>query len=117
MKQVMTIFILFFFNSSINAQQAIEGIWNTGQDNTQIEIKAVGNQYEGTILFSDNPKVPIEKLMIKEAIKDGDVYKGKLYAIRKKKWVNAVFAPDRETLVVTITAGWKKKIVEWEKVN
>lgn len=83
MKLITTIAFLFLI-TSVTAQESIMGKWNTGQDNTQIEIKAIGNEHEGTIISSDNPNAPIGKLIIKEVIKVGDKYEGKLYAVKRK---------------------------------
>lgn len=117
MKQTISLISFLFFITSIQAQEAIEGIWDTGKENTQVQIQAIENQYEGTIISSGNSEAPIGDRIIKEVSQDGDIYKGKLYAAKKKKWVKATFSPTGQILVITISVGWRKKTVEWKKVN
>lgn len=115
MKQLSVLLFLTFATISSNAQQSIEGIWNTGKENTTIEIKNTSEVWEGEIASSDNPKANKGKLIIKDIQKNKDGYKGKLYVAKKDRWVNAFFKPTGESLLVTISAGWRKKKVEWKK--
>jgi len=101
MKQLPILLFVLFSTLSINSQQSIEGIWNTGKKNTK--IKKTNNEIEGTILSSDNSKAPIGRLMIKEVVKKNGVFKGKLFAIKKGKWVDAVFNRKGDTLNITVS--------------
>jgi len=98
---------------SINAQQSINGIWNTGQENTKIEI----NKTIGKIYSSDNKNATVGKLIVKDLNKMGNSYNGKLYLIRRNQWVDAVFVPNGKSLNITISAGFQKKTVVWYLVN
>lgn len=113
MKTLLFFLGLLLTSVSINAQQSIDGIWNTGKENTTIEIKKV----EGKIYSSDNAKATKGKLMIKDLEKTGNSYKGKLYIIKKNRWVDAVFVPNGNSLTVTISAGWQSKTLKWSKVK
>ena len=117
MKQLSIILFILFSTLSINAQQPIEGIWNTGKENTKIEIKKSNNEIEGTILSSDNVKAPVGKLMIQEVVEKNGVFKGKLYAIKKGKWVDAVFNRNGNTLNITVSSGWMSKTIQWDLVD
>ncbi|MEL7223034.1 MAG: hypothetical protein AAGJ93_17050 [Bacteroidota bacterium] len=101
---------------AIQAQTAIVGVWNTGQENTKVEIKEAGSQMEGTILSSNNEKV-VGTLIIKNVQPVGEAYKGQLYAIKKDRWVDAVFKPEGEKLTITVSSGWRSKTVEWTASN
>lgn len=96
----------------MNAQQSINGIWNTGQDNTHIEI----NSTTGKIHFSNNKKATVGKLIIKDLNKMGNTYKGKIYLIRRNQWADAVFVPKEKLLIVTVLAGFQKKTMIWNLV-
>ncbi|MEO1626227.1 MAG: hypothetical protein AAFV25_13815, partial [Bacteroidota bacterium] len=96
------------------AQQPIQGVWNTGQENTMIEIKASGDQIEGKVLSSDNSKAKIGNVIIKDVRAERGVYKGQLYAAKRKKWMDATFARKADKLVITVSAGWKTKVIEWK---
>lgn len=108
--------LLFFLGmllTSMNAQQSIDGIWNTGQENTKIEI----NSTTGKIHSSDNKKAPIGKIIVKDLNKINNTYEGKLYLIKRDRWVDAVFVPNGKSLNVTISAGFQKKTLVWNLVK
>ena len=98
---------------STNGQQGIEGLWDTGQYNTKIEI--IGTN--GKIYSSDNEKVTVGKIIVKELKKKGNNYKGKLYLFRRNQWVDAVFDPEGNFLVVNISVGWQSKSLKWKLVE
>jgi hypothetical protein len=109
--KTFTLFLALFLTSiSINAQQSVEGLWNSGQDNTQIEIIST----TGKIYSSDNDKATVGKLIIKELKKTENTYKGKLHLIRRNRWVDAVFVRNGNYLNVTISAGWQSKTLKWQ---
>lgn len=117
MKKTIILLLILFSTFSIYAQSSIEGIWDTGNDNTKVEIKKIDGKLEGKIASSDNTKATIGKLIIKELQEDGDEYKGKLYAIKKSRWVDAVFAQKGQKLIMTISAGFRSRTVEWVKAD
>lgn len=100
---------------TMNAQQAPTGIWNTGKDNTKIEIAEVNGVYEGKIVASDNAKAKIGKLLIKGVqLVDGE-WKGKLFAPKRGEWMDAVLKEKGNQLLITVKAGWMSKTIEWAK--
>lgn len=113
MKNFIFILGLLLTTVSVNAQQSFVGLWNTGQDNTIIKI--ISNT--GKIHSSDNKKATVGKLIIKDLKKIDNTYKGKLYLIRKDRWVDAVFVPNGNYLDVTISAGWQSKTLKWNLVK
>ena len=116
MKVTAVLFMLLFGAISLNAQ-SIEGFWNTGKENTIINIKKVNSNYEGTIYDSDNSNAQIGKVLVKDIVKNGDTYKGKLFVIDKGEWYNAEFEPKNEKLVITVSSGFGKKEIEWKKAG
>jgi len=113
MKTFLIFFGLLLTSISMNAQQSIEGLWNTGQDNTKIEIISTA----GKIHSSDNEKATVGKLIVKELKKMDNTYKGKIYLIKRNRWVDAVFVPNGNFLNVTISAGLQSKTLKWSKVK
>ena len=109
--------ILSFTASMVNAQQSIVGTWNTGQENTQIEILPNEESWIGKIKSSDNTKASIGKIIVKDLKKEGDTWTGKLFAAKRKKWVDVVFKPNETKMDLIISAGFSKKEIEWERVN
>jgi uncharacterized protein (DUF2147 family) len=95
--------------------QSIAGIWNTGQDNTKIEITEKSGVYSGNVVSSDNAEVKIGKLFLKEVKSSGGKWKGKLYSPKKDTWYNAVLEEKGNLLLVTVKAGITNKTIEWKK--
>ena len=116
MKNLSTLFALLFGVISMNAQ-SIEGLWNTGKENTIINIKKVNSNFEGIIDDSDNPNAQIGKVLVKDIVKSGNTYKGKIYVLDKKEWYNAEFEPKNERLLITVSSGFGKKKIEWKKAG
>lgn len=98
MKTLFLLFTISLLSVSTFAQQSISGIWNTGIENTKIEIKDANSKFEGKIYASDNPKAPKDKLMVKDVWKNNQGYKGKLYIISKARWMDAVFVRNGDVL-------------------
>ena len=114
MKAVITLCILFSA-LSIHAQTSISGIWNTGQDNTKIEIKGDNGVYEGRLISSDNANAKIGKLILKDVKSVSGTWKGKLYSVKKNKWFDAVLKAEGNHLLVTVSSGWNSKTLKWSK--
>ena len=111
--------VLFFclLSSALFAQGDLTGTWNTGKENTLVKIFEKEGVYFGEIVSSDNPKAVIGKQIIKDLKKEDNEWKGKLYAIKKKKWVNAKMVLENEKLIITVKAGIIKKKIKWKKVE
>ncbi len=116
MKKLAILLVFLLATISIHAQ-SIEGLWNTGKENTLISIKKKNNTYEGTIHSSDNSKAEAGKTLVKDVVKNGNIYKGKLYVVDKGEWYNAEFEPKNEKLAITVSNGLGKKEIEWKKAE
>jgi len=116
MKKTTLLFVFLLGAISISAQ-SIEGLWNTGKENTIIKITKVNNLHEGAIYSSANSNAPIGTPILKDIVKKADTYKGKIYVVKKKKWYNAEFIRTGNKLSVTVFSGFAKKTVEWISVN
>ncbi len=114
MKKLSILILVFFTAISMNAQSLV-GIWNTGEDNTKIEITEDNGVFFGKILSSENAKANIGKQIIKDVkLIDGE-YKGQLYAAKKGKWYDAVLKENSSQLNITIKVGWMSKTLAWKK--
>jgi len=113
MKTLVCLISILSF-AKVIGQEPIEGIWNTGKENTKVEIKLEDDQYTGTIMSSDNSKAPLGKLLLKE-ISTNKPYRGKIFVARQKKWFDAEFTPADDTLTVKIMVGFRSRTVEWKK--
>ena len=115
MKKISVLICVLFSTLSMYAQQSIAGIWDTGKDNTKIEITQANDLYEGKIVASDNSKAPIGKLLIKEIKSIDGEWHGKLFAAKKGKWMDAVLKEEGQQLFITVKAGLMSKTIEWAK--
>ena len=115
MKKLSVLICLLFSTLAMNAQQTITGIWNTGKENTNVEITEVNSVCEGVIVSSDNTKAKIGKQLLKDIkLVDGE-WKGKLFAAKKGEWMDAVLEEKGNKLLITVKAGWKSKTLEWTR--
>lgn len=115
MRKLFTL-ILFAVSSSIFAQADIIGSWDTGEENGVIEILNNDNNIIGKIKSSDNSKAPIGKLILKDLTKDGDTWEGKIFAVKKGEWYDAVFEVKDDQLLIEVSVGIFSKTIEWKKV-
>ena len=83
--------ILLFIVSLISIFQNsndpnILGTWNTLEDNTKIEITEQRGVLIGKIKSSDNPKAQVGRMILKDLIKSGNSWTGKIFAVKKNEW-------------------------------
>ena len=101
---------------SVFGQSQLNGTWNTGEDNTKIEISESESLITGNIKSSDNPKAQIGKVILKDLKEEGNNWKGKIFAAKKQKWYEAVITPKGNTLEIEISVGFFSKTIEWTKI-
>jgi uncharacterized protein (DUF2147 family) len=111
-KILIVIFSLLSF--SIHAQSLIQGIWETGEDNTRIEIRQTNGQWLGKIKSSDNNKAEIGKIILKGLKKDDNKWIGELYAAKRKQWYDVEISPKGNALELEISVGFFSKSIEWQ---
>lgn len=107
--------LVLFSAMTIHAQESITGIWNTGNQNTKIEVKENNGMYGGNIISSDNAKAKIGKQLIKDVKSKNGEWKGKIYSVKKEKWMDAIFKEKDDILFITVEAGFMSKTIEWTK--
>jgi len=117
MKKLIAVLIFSLLGPALFAHTDLTGTWDTGMENTLVKIFEKEGVYFGEIVSSDNSKAEIGKQIIKDLKNEDDEWKGKLYVIKKKKWVNAVMELEDGHMKITIKAGFKKKTIEWKKVE
>lgn len=113
--KILFTYCIFFSVLTMNAQTSLGGLWNMGQDNTIIEIKAENGTYQGKIASSDNANAKIGSLILKEVKSVDGIWKGKLYSPRKNEWFDAVLKAEGNKLLLTVKSGWMSKTLEWAK--
>jgi uncharacterized protein (DUF2147 family) len=114
MKRFIIIVITAFFGTLlINAQSSLAGKWNTGQHNTIIEITEVDGELKGKFASSDNDRVEIGKVMLKELKLEEDTWKGQIYSMRRESWMPAEIKREGNELKLEVFAGKRSRKVTW----
>ncbi|AZQ60789.1 DUF2147 domain-containing protein [Flammeovirga pectinis] len=115
MKNLILI-MLTLCSLSAMGQSKLNGIWNTGDENTKIEISESNGELVGNIKSSDNTKAKVGTPMLKDFVKEGTNWKAKIYAAKKQKWYDATVTPKGDVLKIEISVGFLSKTLEWKRV-
>lgn len=115
LKNVITVLMIALFSVTNYAQSKTDlvGEWVVGKQNTVVKIELQDDAYCGAIMSSDNPKVEIGKLMVKDLKEKKGKWKGKVYAPQRNEWYDAEFIPKENTLDVKIKVGFMSRTMEW----
>lgn len=113
MKNSVFISIFFFVTITLTAQEMTEGIWLTGEENTMIETYQKDGAWYGKIVSSDNPKAIMGRDILQHFINENDKWKGKLYAAKRDKLLDAEIIPAADKLNIIVSAGFFTKELEW----
>ena len=113
--KIVSLILIGLCATSAIAQSDLEGIWETGEDNTKIEIGQLNGHLKGKIKSSDNGKATIGKVILKDLKKDGFNWTGQIYAARRGKWYNVEITPNQRILELEISAGIFSKSIVWKR--
>ena len=95
--------------------QMTAGTWSTGQENTIVETYEKDGAWFGKIVSSDNPKAKIGLDILRGFKLEDEELKGKMFAAKRNKEFDAVIDPSNEKLLITISAGFIKRKLTWER--
>jgi len=115
LKNLLFVLIISLSSSNVFAQSNFSGEWTFGEQNTAIKIEQDNGIYSGKIISSDNPKVKIGKLIVKELKQTKGKWKGKVYSPKRKEWYDAEFIQKGNKLNLKMKVGFFSKTVEWIK--
>jgi uncharacterized protein (DUF2147 family) len=96
-------------------QSPLLGIWDTGQENTHVEIFDEEGMLTGKIISSDNDKVKIGLVMLKDLEEKDGYWEGKIYSLRRKDWFDAEIRPNGNKLDLEVSTGFFSKSIKWKK--
>jgi len=115
MKKISIILFAILLVSPLSAQDFPKGIWLTGEENTKIETYEKEGVWYGKIVSSDNPKAKIGKDVLRGFQQEDGRWKGKLFAAKRGKILDAVIEPTVDDLNITVSAGFFTKTLVWKK--
>ena len=114
MKILIVLLSLFtiFQNST---EHSIVGTWNTLEDNTKIQIIEQKGLLTGRIKSSDNTKAQVGRLILKDLVKSGNAWTGKIFAVKRNEWYDVEVSSEKNRLKLKIKVGFVQKNLIWEK--
>ena len=117
MKNTVILLFLCFMGSSLLAQDNLLGTWDTGNQNSLIEIYQGNQGYAGKVVSSDNPEAKVGMPIIKDLkCKDGK-WTAKLYALKRKECYDAEMVVNDERLKITVSVGFFSKTINWSRTS
>ena len=109
---VLSIFSVFQSSSD----KTIVGTWITLEDNTKIQIVEEKGMLIGKIKSSDNPNAQVGKLILKDLVKSGNTWIGKIFAVKRKEWIDVEITSDNNSLNLKIQYGIVTRNLIWKRV-
>ncbi len=109
---VILSFLCIFQNTS---EYVIIGTWDTLENNTKIQIVEEKGMLIGRIKSSDNTKVQVGKIILKDLIKTGNSWNGKIFSLKRNEWYDVEIIPQKNKLDLKIQIGFVHKSLTWEK--
>ena len=106
--------IIVLLSFSIQAQSTLDGLWDTGEANTKINVSEKNSLWSGVVKASDI-KDDIGELILKDLKKDGDKWTGKIYAPKRKEWYDVEIIAQEDNLKLKVSAGIFSKSLVWKK--
>ena len=97
-------------------EHSIIGTWNTLEDNTTIQIIEQKGILFGRIKASDNSKAQVGRLILKDLVKSGNAWTGKIFAVKKNEWYDLEISSDKNRLKLKIHVGFVHKNLIWQKL-
>lgn len=110
------IVVLSFFSIFQNpSEYIIIGTWNTLENNTRIQIIEEKGMLIGRIKSSDNTKVQVGKIILKDLTKTGNSWSGKIFSLKRNEWYDVEIIPQKNKLDLKIQIGFVHRSLTWEK--
>ena len=113
--KILIVILSFLYTFQNPSEYIIIGTWNTLESNTKIQIVEEKGMLIGRIKSSDNTKVQVGKLILKDLIKTGNSWSGKIFSLKRNEWYDVEIIPQKNNLDLKIQVGFINKSITWEK--
>ncbi len=110
---ILGLFLVIISPMYVKSQSLVAGVWNTGEENTKVEIFENEGVLTGKIHSSDSKKVKIGLIMFKDIEAADGCWKGKIYSLKRQKWFDVLMKPNGNKLELEVSTGFYKKSIEW----
>jgi hypothetical protein len=110
------VFVALALLVSLNAfsQNEIVGNWDTGKENSIVEIYEDSGDLFGKIISSDRAEV-VGKINLRNLENKGDHWEGELYVFKRRSWYDVSIHEENDTLYLVISVGFFEKEVQWPR--
>jgi uncharacterized protein (DUF2147 family) len=109
--------MMLYFPLCAEAQSGLEGVWNTGEDNSKVEIFEQDGEYFGKLISSDNPKAKMGTEILRNFSQVNGIWQGTIYAVKRDKLYKASITPAGDTLKIAVSAGMVTQKLSWTKTT
>ena len=106
--------LALFISLTAFSQNEIVGTWDTGRENSIVEIYEDNGELFGKIISSDRAEV-VGKINLKNLQNKGDHWEGELFVFKRRSWYDVSMHEENDTLYLVISVGFFEKEVEWPK--
>ena len=113
--KILIVILSFLYIFQNPSEYVIIGTWNTLENNTKIQIVEEKGILIGRIKSSDNTKVQAGKIILKDLIKKGNSWSGKIFSLKRNEWYDVEIIPQKNNLDLKIQVGFLSKSLTWEK--
>jgi len=106
---------IFGMSNNHAAEGALNGFWQTGEDNSIVEVTETNGIATGKLVSSDNPKAVAGTEILRNFSETSGVWKGSVYAVRRDKLMDATITPSVDSLAIDVNAGLISKDLTWTR--
>jgi len=107
--------IIMLYSLTAFSQSDLAGIWDTGEENTLIEIAEINEKFIGKLKSSDNENAQIGRVILKDLEQNGTKWTGQIWAAKRQRWFDVEITPGKNLMELEIDGGILTKTVEWKK--
>jgi len=109
--------LLCVMASTASGALPLEGRWLTPEGEGTVEIRVVNGVLEGELVASTNKQAKLGTLILRDFVRSGDGWKGRLYAPKHDRTLNAELALRDGKLVIKVSAGIRSQSVIWTRAK
>ena len=113
--KILIVILSFLYIFQNPSEYVIIGTWNTLENNTKIQIVEEKGILIGRIKSSDNTKVQVGKIILKDLTKTGNLWRVKIFSLKRNEWFDVEIIPQKNNLDLKIQVGFLSKSLTWEK--
>ena len=116
MKYIALILVTSLFSFLSPSENNIKGKWNTGVENTIIEIYKTSNGFQGKVISTDKTEIKKNQVVLRNITQKGGVWKGEFYIPTFGMWLDTKLQPRPKEMEVTVYTWLMSKTKTWKRL-